>query len=115
MNRPTGHEARKPYYSGKKKAHTVKTRVVVAPCGRIEAVGDSVPGGAAHDPPLSCGSGVLGQLAPGEAAMADKGCVGLRNYHTVAPAAVPFQASWAAPRRRGRRRTTGRRRATGSR
>src|SRR5207342_1771580 len=29
VNRPTGHEAQKPYYSGKKKAHTVKTQVVV--------------------------------------------------------------------------------------
>ncbi len=62
VNRPTGYEAQKPYYSGKKKAHTVKTQVVVDPCGRIEAVSDSVPGGANHDLPLLCGSGVLEQL-----------------------------------------------------
>ena len=59
VNRPRGYEAQKPYYSGKKKAHTLKTQVVVDPCGRIEAVSDSVPGGANHDLPLLRGSGVL--------------------------------------------------------
>jgi hypothetical protein len=93
VNRPTGHEAQKPYYSGKKKAHTVKTQVVVDPCGRIESVGDSVPGGANHDLPLLCGSGVLEQLAPGEAAMVDKGYVGLKNYYPQTPVVIPFKAS----------------------
>ena len=65
VNRPTGYEAQKPYYFGKKKAHTVKTQVVVDPCGRIEAVSNSVPGGANHDLPLLCGSGVLEKLGPG--------------------------------------------------
>src|SRR5262249_41376209 len=64
---PRGSEAQKPYYSGKKKAHTVKTQVVVDPRGRIEGVSASVPGGANHDLPLLCGSGVLEQLAEGEA------------------------------------------------
>jgi hypothetical protein len=73
VNRPTGSDAQKPYYSGKKKAHTVKIQVVVDPCGRIEAVGASVPGGANHDLPLLCGSGILEQLAEDEAAMVDKG------------------------------------------
>jgi DDE superfamily endonuclease len=93
VNRPTGHEGQKPYYSGKKKAHTVKTQVVVDPCGRIESVGDSVPGGANHDLPLLCGSGVLEQLAPGEAAMVDKGYVGLKNYYPEVPVVLPFKAS----------------------
>jgi hypothetical protein len=93
VNRPTGHEAQKPYYSGKKKAHTVKTQVVVDPCGRIESVGDSVPGGANHDLPLLCGSGVLEQLVEGEAAMVDKGYVGLKNYYPDVPVVIPFKAS----------------------
>ena len=97
VNRPTGHEAQKPYYSGKKKAHTVKTQVAVDPCGRIESVGDSVPGGANHDLPLLCGSGVLEQLAPGEAAMADKGYVGLKNYYPQTPVVIPFKASRNRP------------------
>lgn len=65
VNRPTGHDAQKPSYSGKKKAHTLKTQVGVDPRGRIEAVGPSVPGGANHDRPLLCGSGVLEQSAEG--------------------------------------------------
>jgi len=92
VNRPTGHDAQKPYYCGKKKAHTLKTQVVVDPCGRIESVGDSVPGGANHDLPLRWGSGVLEQLAEGEAAMVDKGYVGLKNYYPEVPVVIPFKA-----------------------
>ena len=92
VNRPTGSDAQKPYYSGKKKAHTVKIQVVVDPCGRIEAVGTSVPGGANHDLPLLCGSGILEQLAEGEAAMVDKGYVGVKNYYPDVPIVIPFKA-----------------------
>ena len=93
VHRPRGYDAQKPYYSGKKKAHTVKTQVVVDVCGRIEAVSDSVPGGANHDLPLLCGSGVLEQLAAGEGAMVDKGYVGLKNYYPEVPVVIPFKAS----------------------
>jgi hypothetical protein len=92
VNRPTGSDAQKPYYSGKKKAHTVKIQVVVDPCGRIEAVGASVPGGANHDLPLLCGSGILEQLAEDEAAMVDKGYVGVKNYYPNVPIVIPFKA-----------------------
>jgi DDE superfamily endonuclease len=97
VNRPTGYDAQKPYYSGKKKAHTLKTQVVVDPCGRIEAVSDSVPGGANHDLPLLCGSGVLEQLADGQAAMLDKAYVGVKNYYPDTPVVVPFKASRGHP------------------
>lgn len=97
VNRPRGYDAQKPYYSGKKKAHTVKTQVVVDPCGRIEAVSDSVPGGAHHDLPLLCGSGVLEQLADGAAAMMDKGYVGVTNYYPDTPVVIPFKARRGHP------------------
>jgi DDE superfamily endonuclease len=97
VNRPQGYGAQKPYYSGKKKAHTVKTQVVVDPRGRIEAVSDSVPGGANHDLPLLCGSGVLEQLADGEAAMMDKGYVGVKNYYPQTPVVIPFRARRGHP------------------
>jgi IS5 family transposase len=97
VNRPRGYQAQKPYYSGKKKAHTVKAQVVVDPCGRIESVSDSVPGGANHDLPLLCGSGVLEQLAAGEGAMVDKGYVGLKNYYPGVPVIIPFKASRGHP------------------
>ena len=65
INQPEGFDAQEPYYSGKKKAHTLKTQVVVDPRGRIETVSDSVPGGANHDLPLLRTSGVLDRaIAP---------------------------------------------------
>jgi hypothetical protein len=97
VNRPRGFDTQKPYYSGKKKAHTVKTQVVVDPCGRIEGLGDSVPGGANHDLPLLCHSGVLEQLAEGEAAMLDKGYVGVKNYYPETRVVLPFKASRGHP------------------
>jgi len=97
VHRPRGYDAQKPYYSGKKKAHTVKTQVVVDPRGRIEGVSASVPGGANHDLPLLCGSGVLEQLAEGEAAMVDKGYVGVKNYYPDTPVVTPLKASRGHP------------------
>jgi hypothetical protein len=93
INRPRGFEAQRPYYSGKKKAHTLKTQVVVDPRGRIETVSDSVPGGANHDLPLLRASGVLERLGEGEGAMVDKGYVGVRASHPGVPIVIPFKAS----------------------
>jgi hypothetical protein len=70
-----GYEAQKPYYSGKKKAHTLKTQVAVGPDGLIESVSPSVPG-SVNDVRLVRESGLLGRLAPGEAGMVDKGFEG---------------------------------------
>jgi hypothetical protein len=93
INRPTGYAEQKPYYSGKKKAHTLKTQVAVGPCGRIESVSASVPGGANHDLPLLRGSGLLEKLAAGEAAMVDKGYVGVGKYYPDVAVVIPFKAS----------------------
>jgi hypothetical protein len=91
-NRPTGYEAQKPY-SGKKKTHTLKNQVVVDPCGWIETVRVSVPGGANHDLTVLRGSGVLERLAEGEGAMVDKGYVGVKNDYPDVPIVIPFKAS----------------------
>jgi DDE superfamily endonuclease len=72
INKPRGEEKQKPYYSGKKKAHTIKTQVVVNPRGQIAAVSASVPG-STHDLTLLVGSGVLEGLSEGEGGMLDKG------------------------------------------
>jgi hypothetical protein len=97
VNRPRGYDAQEPYSSGKKKAHPVKTQVVVDPCGRVEAVSASVPGGANHDLPLLRGSGVREQLAEGEGAMVDKGYVGVKNSYPDVPVIIPFKASRGQP------------------
>ena len=49
--RPKDAEAQKRYYSGKKKRHTLKTQIVVAPDGELMAVSQTVPG-SRHDKKL---------------------------------------------------------------
>jgi hypothetical protein len=97
IHRPQGAETQKPYYSGKKKAHTLKTQVVVDVCGRIESVSDSVPGGANHDLTLLRATGVLERLAEGEGAMVDRGYVGVKVSHPDVPIIIPFKASRGHP------------------
>jgi hypothetical protein len=78
-----GHERQKPFYSGKKKAHTLKTQLGVAPDGRIESVSHSAPG-SVNDVRLLRESGLLGRLGEGEAAMTDKGYEGAaKGYEAV--------------------------------
>ena len=82
-----GHQEQKAYYSGKKKAHTLKTQVAVNPQGRFEAVSQSVPG-AQHDITLLRHSKLLDNLAPDEASMMDKGYDGIvKDY----PAQIIYQ------------------------
>jgi hypothetical protein len=90
INKPQGEERQKPYYSGKKKAHTVKTQVVVNPRGQIEAISESVPG-STHDLTLLVGSGVMGGLGEGEGAMTDKGYVGLDKHYPDVPLVIPYK------------------------
>ena len=71
--RPKGTRRQKPYYSGKKKTHTLKNQVAIRPDGQIEAVSVSVPGGATHDLTLLRQTNLLAQLTEGQAAMLDKG------------------------------------------
>jgi hypothetical protein len=96
-HRPEGPEQQKPYYSGKKKCHTLKTQVVIDPTGRIESVSDSVPGGANHDLKILRSSGVLERLDAGEGAMLDKGYVGIRNDFPDVPIILPFKAARGRP------------------
>jgi hypothetical protein len=93
VRRPTGgHAAQKPYYSMKKRAHTLKTQIAVRPDGRIESVGGSVPGGSKHDKTLLLESGLLGRLGEGRAAMADKAYENIRVKDPAAPLITPQPA-----------------------
>jgi len=85
-------DRQKPYYSGKKKTHTLKNQVAVAPDGRIEAVSASVPGGATHDLTLLRQTHLLAQLTEGEAAMLDKGYDGIRNDFPDLSLYLPYKA-----------------------
>jgi hypothetical protein len=85
-------DRQKPYYSGKKKTHTVKNQVAVRPDGVIEAVSASVPGGATHDLTLLRQTQLLVQLGDDEAAMLDKGYDGIQNDYPQCKLYLPFKA-----------------------
>lgn len=98
VNRPgASHDAQKPYYSGKKRCHTLKTQLAVGPDGLIESVSGSHPGGANHDLTLLRGSGLLERLGDGEAAMMDKGYVGVGSTHPGVPVVIPHKAARGRP------------------
>lgn len=82
----------RPYYSGKKKTHTMKNQIAVRPDGLIEAVSESVPGGANHDLALLRCTGLLDQLDADEAAMMDKGYVGIANDYPEVKMYLPHKA-----------------------
>ena len=67
-----GNSRQKPFYSGKKKAHTLKTQVAVAPDGSFQSVGKSAPG-SVHDLTLLRQSDLLHRLPKTEGVMLDKG------------------------------------------
>jgi hypothetical protein len=73
--RPKGWDAQKPFYSGKKKTHTLKTQAAVDLSGRVQAVSESVPG-SVHDLTLLETSALAAQLAPTEALCGDKAYLG---------------------------------------
>jgi DDE superfamily endonuclease/Helix-turn-helix of DDE superfamily endonuclease len=80
------------YYSGKKKAHTLKSQVAVDEgSGRFVDVSDSVPGRWA-DIKLLKKSRLMGRLPAGVGGIGDLGYVGIRDLH----------ASGACPRRKPR-------------
>jgi hypothetical protein len=90
IRRPTGWTKQKPYYSGKKKAHTLKCQAVVSTSGRVQAISRSVPG-STSDPALLQKSGVLGKLRLDEGVGVDRGYVGIAKEHPPASCYVPHK------------------------
>jgi hypothetical protein len=94
--RPNGYAAQRPYYSGKRKAHTLKSQVGVSPTGRIEAVSDSFPG-CTHDLTVLRATGLVDRLPDGAGAMLDRGYVGLPADHPERPLVIPAKAGRNRP------------------
>jgi hypothetical protein len=89
VQRPGGpHDRQKPYYSGKKRAHTLKTQLGVSPCGLIESLSPSVPG-SVNDVRLVRETGLLGRLAEGETGLTDKGYEGADKGERVGVLVLP--------------------------
>lgn len=86
-----GNSRQKRYYSGKKKAHTLKTQIAVRPDGLIEALSESVPG-STHDLTLLRETKLLEQLDDGEGAMMDKGYDGIEKGYPSLPLYLPYKA-----------------------
>jgi hypothetical protein len=78
VSRPSNNETRKQYYSGKKKAFTVKTQLVTDGDHHIVAISIAVPG-AMHDKKLSDDVRTLERLPDGCEVDADKGYQGMAN------------------------------------
>ena len=90
VERPGEEATQKAHYSGKKKAHTLKTQIVVNAQGRIQHVSDSVPG-AKHDVTLARESEVTGQVPPGVALEGDKGYQGLEGKEAQPEVKTPHK------------------------
>jgi hypothetical protein len=80
----SGKSRQKPFYSGKKKAHTLKTQVAVSPDGSFQSVGNSVPG-SVHDLTLLRQSDLMHRLDKTEAVMMDKGYDGITAFDPKEP------------------------------
>lgn len=81
IHRPRGRNRQKPYYSKKRKHHTLKTQVVVTRRGRVLWVSESVPGGRVHDYPLLKRSRVMERLPKQVTKRVDLGYQGIeRDY-----------------------------------
>src|SRR4051812_1435983 len=92
FRRPGGWDDQKPFYSGKKKRHTVKNQVVCTPTGRIGAVSRTAPG-RTHDLTVLRHTPVLGNLAPDAGVMTDKGYVGVEADAGGRPVVIPAKAT----------------------
>jgi len=81
VQRPGDPEEQKAWYSGKKKAHTIKSQIAVEEeSGRIVDVGESVPGPTADITVLKA-SGLHERLPPGTGLMGDSAYQGLDKLY----------------------------------
>jgi len=94
--RPKEKTAQKTHYSGKKKRHTLKTQITVAPDGRLREVSDSVPG-SVPDITLLRQTGTLARLEEDEEAMFDAGYQGIRKDAPDHTLHHPYRASRGHP------------------
>lgn len=96
VQRPSARAEADRHYSGKKKAHTTKTQVVVAlGSGSVRAVTPGVRGPVC-DPTVLKDSGLLRQLAPGQRLLGDKAYIGVDTGRAAGPPRV------VTPRRKPR-------------
>ena len=96
FRRPAGWDEPKPFYSGKKKRHTLKNQVVCTPSGRIASVSRTAPG-RTHDLTVLRHDGVLDRLPADAGVMTDKGYVGVEADAGGRPVVIPAKAARNRP------------------
>lgn len=92
FHRPAGWDRQKPFYSGKKKRHTVKNQVACTPGGRIVSVSTTAPG-RTHDLTVLRYNGLLDRLPADAGVMADKGYIGVTADAGARAVVIPVRAS----------------------
>jgi IS5 family transposase len=92
FRRPGGWEAQKPFYSGKKKRHTIKNQVACTPGGRIVSVSTTAPG-RTHDLTVLRYNGLLDRLPESAGVMTDKGYIGVSADAGARAVVIPIRAS----------------------
>lgn len=98
VQRPPKRAEADPYYSGKKKRHTLKSQVAVdEDSGQIVDIAASTPGPTA-DLTVLKQSGLLDRLPPGVGAIADLAYVGLESLHPSGLGATPRRKPRGQPR-----------------
>lgn len=87
--RPRGKKRQKPYYSRKRKRHTIKTQIVVTRSGRVIWVSESVPGGKVHDYRLLKRTRVLERLPKRVTKRVDLGYQGIERDYSDHKVVIP--------------------------
>jgi transposase len=91
VQRPGDDDDQRQHYSGKKKAHTRKTAIVVNERGRIRDVSDSTAG-SKHDLRHVVESRVIDHIPEEVTAIGDAGFDGLQNYYPQRSIGTPHKA-----------------------
>jgi transposase len=89
IQRPRGQKRQKPYYSKKRKRHTLKTQIVVTKSGQVLWVSESVPGGRVHDNRLLKRSRVMERLPKQVTKRVDLGYQGVETDYPDHAVVIP--------------------------
>jgi len=89
-NRPKDYDIQKKFYSGKQKAHTIKTQITINSDKRIMAVSESYPG-SVHDKRIFDSDGTIKKIPPQARHMLDKGYIGVDRENPDANILIPFK------------------------
>lgn len=89
-NRPKDNAAQKKFYSGKQKAHTIKTQITINSNKRIVAVSNSYPG-SVHDKTILYDEGTINKIPLQARHILDKGYIGVDRSNSSANILIPFK------------------------